>query len=128
MRKRYVVLIVGVTLAILVPTIFLFTFMYQVRMQEMFRVTLSCYGQGNVVGHGGFVWNVCVERLSFEELKSVKVVIDVNSETPFPGFFNNRTIDGRAQLLFGQSPQPTNITVVWDGGSEMFIFNDSPIF
>ena len=131
MRKRYVVLIVSVALAILFVTVFAFTFLYQlyqVQTQKMFRITISCNGEENVVGHGGYMWNVRVEQLSYEELKNAEVQIDVRGCAPFPGFFNNRTIDGRAQLIFGHSPQPTNITVVWDGGREMFLFNDSPIF
>jgi hypothetical protein len=119
---------VSVILAILVTAVFVFTFLYQVRTLEMFRVTISCYGEENVVGHSGYIWNVCVEQLSHEELKNATVWINVSGSSPFPGVFNNSTSDGRAQKLFGHSPQPINITVAWDGGIETFLFNDSPIF
>jgi hypothetical protein len=126
LSKRYLVLIVGVTLAILVVTTFVFTFLYQVRAHEMFRVTISCKGE-YWAGHGGFIWDVCVEQLSHEELANVTVWVNMHGRSPFTGFFNDTTVYG-AQKLFGSSPQPTNITVTWEGRSEVFLFNDLPIF
>ncbi len=128
MKKRYVIFIVSIVLVILVVSLFHYTFLYQIQTQKMFKITINVAGK-NVVGHNdGYVWDVHIEQLSYQELKNAQVIIDVNSGMPFPGILNNKTSDGRAQLNFGHSPQPTNITMIWDDGHEIFLFRDSSIF
>lgn len=127
MRKRYVIFIVSVVLVILVVSIFESIFLYQVQTQKMFKITISLSTR-NPIEYGDYLWHVSIEQLSYEELKNAHAVIDVNNGMPFPGIPDNRTVDGRPQLIFDQSPQPTNITMVWDGGQEIFLFRDSPIF
>ncbi len=127
MRKRYIILIVSVILAILVMTIFVFTFLYQAQTQGMFKVTINFAGKNNIV-HYGYLWHVSIEQLSVEELKNVQVIIDVNSRRPFLSISNNKTSTGYAQEIFDVVHQPTNITLIWTGGKETFLFRDSPVF
>ena len=149
MKKRYVALIVGVISLICVVTSFVFAFLYQVQAQKMFRVTISSFGESAVVSEG-YIWTVNIQQLSREELHPVHdsqweeianetgdeemdywqatVVINERSGGPFPGSASHVTSDGRAQQTFGTGPQPTNITVIWDGGREVFLFRPSPIF
>ncbi len=127
MRRRYVVLFVSIILAILIVTIFAFTFLYQVQTQKMFKITISFAGQNNIVHHD-YLWHVNIEQLSFEELENVQVIINVNSRRPFLSIPNNNTSDGYAQEIFDVVHQPTNITMIWTGGKETFLFRDSPVF
>jgi hypothetical protein len=62
-----------------------------------------------------------------KELKDVEIQTDKVSAQPFYNtFLHNQTFDGRAQREWYQYPQPINVTVVWDGGSEVFLFNQYP--
>jgi hypothetical protein len=129
MKKRYVAFAV-LGSVVLFATAFVFLFVHQVRVQKTFLITVSKFGAMQIpnVEHS---WFVHIEQLSYEEFENVWVLIDQgtihNSAMPFAWPFNNETIDGRAQKEFGLSPHPLNITIVWDGGSEIFLFNSTPI-
>ncbi len=115
---------------ILVGALFVFLFVHQVQAQQKFRVTLTKFG-ALPIPHGDDSWRIIVEQLSYEELKNVDIRIDEgtrnNTGMPFYGpWLYNKTFDGRAQKEWGQSPQPINITIVWDGGAESFVFNRYP--
>lgn len=131
MKKRYVALFASICLAILFATTFVFMFAHQVRMQKTFRVTVTKFGA--LPGpHTDNPWRVLIEQLSYEELKNAEILIDQgtpnNFASPFYNpFLHNSTIDGRAQKEFYVSWHPSNITMVWDGGSEIFLFNPTPI-
>ncbi len=105
---------------------FVFTYVHQVQSQSTFRVTVSRL----TMDPAGFDWRVHIEQLSYEELENGQVLIDEgtphNLGGPFPSSANPKTIDGRVQSEFYVSWQPLNITIVWDGGREMFLFNKYP--
>ena len=67
-------------------------------------------------------WFVHIEQLSYTELNNVQVLIDQDSQSPFYSPTYNKTWDGHAQKEFWISWHPTNITIVWDEGSETFLF------
>ena len=129
MKRRYVAFAV-LGSVVLFATAFVFLFVHQVRVQKTFLITVSKFGAPSIpnVEHS---WFVHIEQLSYEELENVQVLIDQgtihNSAMPFAWSFNNETFDGRAQKEFGISPHPLNITIVWDGGFEIFLFNSTPI-
>ena len=119
-----------VCFVILFGALFVFTYLHQVQEQQKYRVTVSKFG-AIPLPHSDDSWRVLVEQLSNEELKNPEILIDqgtpYNSGHPFYNpFLNNKTIDGRSQNEFSRSHQPINITVVWDGGSETFLFNHYP--
>jgi len=146
MKKRYAALIIGAILPICVVTSFVFAFLYQVQAQKVFQVTISCFGER----FHTYIWTVNIQQLSHEELHpehdsqweeianetgdeemdywQATVIINERSGGPFPGSASHVTSDGRAQQTFGTGPQPTNITIIWDGGREVFLFRPSPIF
>lgn len=152
MKKRYIALIAGAISLACVVTLVVFAFLYQVKSQKTFQVTISCFGQPGI--HGGYIWTVNIQQLSQEELHPVHdaqwqeianetgdqkmdcwqatIIINERSSCPFPGdpveAASHITSDGRVQTTFGTGPQPTNITIVWDGGREVFLFRPSPIF
>ena len=115
---------------ILVEVFFVFTFLHQVQTKQNFRVTVSKFGAiPSMYSHSS--WRVVVEQLSYEKMKNVEILIDqgtlYNSGQPFYNtFLHNSTIDGRAQREWSQDHQPSNVTIVWDGGSETFLFNRYP--
>ncbi len=117
--------------AILIGALFVFTFVHQVQAQQMFRVSVTKFGAMPLV-HADVSWRVIVEQLSYERLNNVEILTDqgtpYNSGSPFYNdFLYNSTGDGRAQREWCQGPhQPSNITIVWDGGSETFLFNQYP--
>ena len=129
MKRRYVAFAVFGS-AVLFATTFVVLFVHQVRVQKTFLITVSKFGAMPIpnVEHS---WFVHIEQLSYEEFANVLVLIDQgtvhNSAMPFAWSFNNETFDGRAQKEFGISPHPLNITIVWDGGFEIFLFNSTPI-
>jgi hypothetical protein len=129
MKRRYVAFAV-LGSVVLFATAFVFLFIHQVRIQKTFLITVSKFGATPIpnVEHS---WFIHIEQLSHKEVENVWVLIDQgtihNSAMPFTWPFNNETFDGRAQKEFGHSPHPSNITVVWDGGSEIFLFNPTPI-
>ena len=104
--------------------------MHQVQTKETFGVTVTVFGAFSPPDCD-YGWRVIVEQLSYEELKNVKILIDQgtpsNLQMPFYWPHDNRTIDGRAQKVFGLSWHPSNITMVWEGGSEIFLINPTPI-
>jgi len=120
-----------VCFVILVGAMFLLAYVYQVQTQQTFQVTVTKFG-ALPLPHSDESWRVVVEQLSYEELSNVEILTDqgtpYNSGQPFyNNFLHNSTIDGRAQREWSQGPhQPSNITIVWDGGSETFLFNHYP--
>jgi hypothetical protein len=128
-KRRYVAFAV-LGSVVLFATAFVFLFVHQVRVQRKFLITVSKFG-AMPMPHVEHSWFVHIEQLSYEKLENVQVLIDQgtihNSAMPFAWSFNNETIDGRAQKEFGISPHPSTITMVWDGGSETFRFNATPI-
>ena len=119
-----------VCFVILVGVVFVFAFVHQVQTKQSFRVTVSKFGAFPIPLFDTS-WRVVVEQLSYEKLKNVEILIDqgtvYNSRKLFYNhFMHNSTIDGRAQREWGTSHQPSNITIVWDGGSETFLFNHYP--
>lgn len=124
-------MIVSISVAILFATVFVFMFVHQIRTQKTFRITVTIFG-AHSMPHADYGWRVIIEQLSYEELKKAEILIDqgtpANCASPFYNpFLYNSTIDGRAQSEFGLSWHPSNITMVWDGGSEIFLFNPTPI-
>ncbi len=121
-KRRYsTVAPIVIILIALGTVVFASAFLHQVQTGHTFRVTVSWRNSIS----GEYMWNVHIEQLSFEELKDASVQID-RGASPFPSHFNPTTADGHAQTNFGRYPQPTNITIVWSGGSEMFLFNRYP--
>jgi hypothetical protein len=111
---------------ILLGTLFVFLFVHQVQAQQKFRVTVTMLGTIPLT-HAKDSWRIVVEQLSYGELKSVEIQTDDAGGQPFYNdFLHNSTLDGRPQREWYQSPQPLNITIVWDGGSETFLFNRYP--
>ena len=111
----------------------MFTFMHQVQEGQKFRVTVSKFGAfPPEIMHSDVSWRILVEQLYYEELKNVYVQVD--KETPTNGGtghpsgirLGTHAIDGRAQTEFSTGRQPSNITIVWDGGGETFFFNHYP--
>ena len=128
MKRRYVAFAV-LGSVVLFATAFVFLFVHQVRVQKTFLITVSKFG-AMPIPHIEHSWLVHIEQLSYEELENVWVLIDQgtinNSAMPFASF-NSETFDGRAQKEFGLSPHPSTIIMVWDGGSETFLYNPTPI-
>jgi hypothetical protein len=124
--------LVGIFCAvILLGALFVFLFVHQVQAQQKFRVTLTKFGAFPMPHGGDDSWRVIVEQLTYEELKNVEIRTGegshLGSGQPFYGeFLHNETFDGRAQKEWSQYPQPINITIVWDGGAESFVFNRYP--
>jgi hypothetical protein len=121
-KRRYSIVAPIVLILIALGTVmFASAYLHQVQTGQTFRVTVSWFDSFS----GEYMWGVHIEQLSFEELKDARVIID-RGESPFPSHFNPTTADGHAQQNFGHYPQPTNITIVWSGGSETFLFNHYP--
>ncbi len=109
--------------------LFVFTYVNQVQTKQTFRVTVN---MGGPVLFVYVSWRVVVEQLSYEKLNNAEILIDQgtpnNGAMPFyDNALHNSTADGRYQKEWDQGPnQPSNITIVWDGGSETFLFNHYP--
>jgi hypothetical protein len=120
-RTYSIVAPVVMILIALGAVVFASAYLHQVQTGHTFRATISW----DYSFSGEYMWGVHIEQLSFEELKDAQVLID-RGASPFPSHFNPTTSDGHAQTEFGCYPQPTNITIVWSGGSETFLFNHYP--
>jgi hypothetical protein len=126
-NKKYVALFC-IGLIVIFAAVFASTFLNQenqVQQQKMFRITVS-KDDPLPMDDAEWSWFVHIELLSYDELKNAKILIDqgtpTNGESPFYTPVNNKTWDGRAQHEFWISWHPTNITMAWDGGSEIFLF------
>lgn len=130
MNKKFVASFIIISTVILFLAIFVFMFLHQVQTQNTFRITVTKFG-AITIPHADNSWRIHIEQLTYEKLENAEILIDqgtpYNSASPFPGSWNNRTVDGRAQKEFHISWHPSNITMVWDGGGEVFHFSSSPI-
>ena len=109
-------------LVALASVVFMFSYLHQVQTKQTFQVSVSWFDT-RVPGEYG--WAVHIEQRTLQELKNASVQSD-GGGTPFPSMSNPKTADGHAQQEFSCYPQPRNVTIVWDGGSETFIFNHYP--
>ena len=128
-------MLVKIVIVFLVGSVTVYGFMQyssltnmQVQTQQKFRVTVRWFAGPSSICYSP--WQVHVEQLSHEELENGWVQV---SDFPrqirngwYPPDFYPKTWDGRAQMEYGTFFQPKNVTIVWDGGSEIFLFNELP--
>lgn len=121
-RRQIAIIFIVVFLG--AAAVFVFTYLHQVQTQQTFRVTVSNFFMPIMDTD----WRVRVEQLSDEELGLVHVEIDQGTSHNGGWSFTSRDprINERVGTEHFLSWQPSNITIVWTGGKETFLFNHYP--